>query len=120
MSAMRPTPAVGRFAAALDRFVRKLTHGEYQVLDTDGEDIPDAVVEQVSVLLSSLQLSWDALAQAEAAREVQRARALAHGDESGRVTATRVLHALDRYLSGLPPGETHERRRRSGRRERWD
>lgn len=104
-SRMRTDPCLERFARALHRAVRNLASGEYHAAADDGEDVPEAVVTEARALLSSLHLSSDAFARAVAAREVQRARALPHADRSGRVTATCVLYALDRYLAGLPPDE---------------
>ena len=106
-----------RFAAALYRSVRNLAAGDYHAAP-DGE-VPEAVRMEARALLSSLRLSSDAFAQGVAAREVQRARALPHPDQSGRVMATRVLYAVDRYLAGLPQDEaqvgTARRNRREGR-----
>lgn len=104
------TDGVRRFATALDRFVRHVTQGEHALLDPDVDEIPPALLDEARLLLASLSLSSDAVVQAIAAREVQRARALSHNDESGRVTATRVLYAVDRHLTGMPEEGPRKRR----------
>ena len=116
-SAVKTDPCLERFAQALHRAVRNLANGEYHAGADDGEDVPEAVVTEARALLSSLHLSSDAFVHAVAAREVQRARAFHYPDRSGRVTATRVLYALDRYLAGLPPDEGHVGAGRTNRRE---
>lgn len=98
-----PDQVIDRFARSLDGFVRTLTGGEHRLLDPDAQAPPAAVLAEVRALLASLQLSSDALLQAVLAQEVQRSRELPHPDESGRVTAMRLLYALDRHLAGLLP-----------------
>lgn len=98
-----PLHVIDRFARALDGFVRALTGEEYRLLEPDAQATPAAVVAEVRALLASLQLSSDPLVQAVVAHEVQRSRQLRHPDESGRVTALRLLYALDRQLAGLAP-----------------